>query len=253
MTNEHSTPAALWNRYVAGDDSARDLLVREHLGLVHHVARLMGARLPIEAELDELVSAGTMGLISAISSFDVRRGLSFSTFAVPRIRGAMLDELRRQDHVPRSVRRKTRDLSSARAALARTLGRNPNDVEMSEHLGVPRDTVRRWELDVEGGVQVSLERSQPERRETPVGADLIDDEAPSIEDLLTREQEVARLQDAIEELKDQERTVLALFYFEELKLGEIAEVMGLSPCRISQIRAAALVRLRARLARLRAA
>jgi RNA polymerase sigma factor FliA len=253
MTNEHSTPAALWNRYVAGDDSARDVLVREHLGLVHHVARQMGGRLPIEAELDELVSAGTMGLISAISSFDVQRGLSFSTFAVPRIRGAILDELRRQDHVPRSVRRKTRDLGSARAALARTLGRNPNDVEMSERLGVPRDTVRRWELDVEGGVHVSLERSQPERHEKPVGAELVDDEAPSIEDLLTREQEVARLQDAIEELKDQERTVLALFYFEELKLGEIAGVMGLSPCRISQIRAAALVRLRARLARLRAA
>src|SRR5689334_654154 len=200
-------PRAHWKAFAKGDPAARDALLTENLSLVHHVARQLERKLTNELDHDELVSAGTLGLMSAMNSFDPERGLAFSTFAVPRIRGAILDELRRQDHVPRSVRRKTRDLGSARAALARTLGRNPNDVEMSEHLGVPRDTVRRWELDVLGGVHVSLERSEPERREKPVGAELVDDESPSIEDLLTREQEVARLQDAIDELKDQERTV----------------------------------------------
>src|ERR671937_890292 len=96
----------------------RDALLNQHLGLVHHVARQLANRLSTAAELDELVSAGTLGLIQAVESFDKHRGLSFSTYAVPRIRGAILDELRKQDHVPRNVRRRSRDVIRARDALA---------------------------------------------------------------------------------------------------------------------------------------
>ena len=106
---------AQWLAFASGDLAARDVLLTENLSLVHHVARQLERKLSNELDHDELVSAGTLGLMSAMNSFDPSRGLAFSTFAVPRIRGAILDELRRQDHVPRSVRRKTRSqLSKAR-------------------------------------------------------------------------------------------------------------------------------------------
>src|SRR5438128_461453 len=113
----------------------RDALLTQHLGLVHHVARQLANHLSTAAELDELVSAGTLGLIQAVDSFDRNRGLSFSTYAVPRIRGAILDELRKQDHVPRNVRRRSRDVSRAREVLAGVLRRPPTVDEMSRQLG----------------------------------------------------------------------------------------------------------------------
>src|SRR5262245_62864839 len=109
----------------------RDRLLEANVGLVHHVARQLATRLSTAAELDELVGAGALGLIQAADSFDPARGLSFSTYAVPRIRGAILDELRKQDHVPRNVRRRTRDVSGARDCLAARLRRSPTDDEMS--------------------------------------------------------------------------------------------------------------------------
>src|SRR5665213_2867445 len=104
----------LWTEFARGSQDARDSLLAEHLGLVHHVARQLSRTLAPKADIDEMVSAGTMGLMSALEGFDPSRGLAFSTFAAPRIRGAILDELRRQDHVPRSVRRKARERSAAR-------------------------------------------------------------------------------------------------------------------------------------------
>src|SRR2546423_8607648 len=101
-------PPSLWQALAQGDQTARERLLAEHLSLVHHVARQLSRTLAVRVDLDELVSAGTVGLMDALDHFDVTRGLAFSTFAVPRIRGAILDELRRQDHVPRSVRRKAR-------------------------------------------------------------------------------------------------------------------------------------------------
>ena len=97
-----------------GDLAARDRLLQEHLGLVHHVARQMSKTLAADVDFDELVSSGSVGLMNALEAFDASRGLAFSTFAAPRIRGSILDELRRQDHVPRSIRRKSRDISGAR-------------------------------------------------------------------------------------------------------------------------------------------
>jgi RNA polymerase sigma factor for flagellar operon FliA len=232
----------------------REALLTQHIGLVHHVARQLARGLSTAVELDELVSAGSMGLIQAADSFDRSRGLSFSTYAVPRIRGAILDELRKVDHVPRNVRRRTRDLSRAREALGATLRRPPTEHELSSHMQVPADMLRKWELDAEGAALCSLD--QPVRGE-PAGATLAesmpDDRAMSVDDLLTHEHEVGLLRNAIARLKEQERTVLALNFFEELKLQEIATVLGLSVCRISQIRTAALAKLRVTLRDLRAA
>ncbi|MEX2152965.1 MAG: FliA/WhiG family RNA polymerase sigma factor [Gemmatimonadaceae bacterium] len=232
----------------------RDALLTQHLGLVHHVARQLANRLSTAAELDELVGAGTVGLIQAVDSFDRGRGLSFSTYAVPRIRGAILDELRKQDHVPRNVRRRTREMSRARESLAAALRRAPTVEEMSRVLQVPTEMLRKWEFDAEGAMVCSLD--QPMRSElsgVTLGDTMTDDRVASLDDVLTHEQEVEQLKIAIASLKEQERTVLALNFFEELKLQEIATVLGLSVCRISQIRTAALAKLRVRLSDLRAA
>jgi RNA polymerase sigma factor FliA len=237
---------ATWHAFAAGDLDARDLLLTDNLSLVHHVARQLERKLSNELDHDELVSAGTLGLMAAMGSFDPDRGLAFSTFAVPRIRGAILDELRRQDHVPRSVRRKTRDITSARTRLAATLCRAPEDGEVAEALGVDVQTLWKWESDVEGAVRVPIDRPANDRGETHSSPlDLLHtDPSQAIDEQLGREQEVAMLREAIMKLKEQERTVLALYYFEELKLHEIAEILGLTESRVSQIRSKALGRLR---------
>src|SRR5205823_11067113 len=138
-------------------DAEREALLNHNIGLVHHVARKLANGLSTAADLDEMVSAGSLGLIQAVDSFDSGRGLSFSTYAVPRIRGAILDELRRQDHVPRNVRRRSRDVSRAREVLAAALRRAPTDDELSRHMQVPSDMLRKWELDAEGALLCSLD------------------------------------------------------------------------------------------------
>ena len=236
---------ALWTAFAAGDVDARDALLRENLSLVHHVARQLARGLAADADVDELVSAGTMGLMAALEAFDLTRGLAFSTFAVPRIRGAILDELRRQDHVPRSVRRKTRSIAAARETLTRTLGRAPEVHEVSAALGVDATTLWRWQADVEGAMQVPLDRGTGEREGTAVSpAELLGSGEELIDERLTRQEELQLLREAMHGLKEQERTVLSLYYFEELKAREIAEVMGVSESRISQIRSKALGQLR---------
>jgi RNA polymerase sigma factor for flagellar operon FliA len=240
-----------WRAYSGGDDAARERLLAEHLGLVHFVARQVARGISVEADFDELVSAGTIGLVNALESFDTGRGLAFSTFAAPRIRGAILDELRRQDHVPRSVRRKAREIGAAREALTRLHKRVPDDREVAERLGVDLETLWRWEADVEGAVHVPLDRPAGDSTAPSPSETLAGDEGTGIEALLTHDQEVAVLREAIMGLKEQERTVLALYYFEELKLHEIAKVLELTESRVSQIRSKAIQRLRTQLAPMR--
>jgi RNA polymerase sigma factor FliA len=248
------SPGALWSACAAGDQSARERLILEHLGLVYFIARQISRTLSTSVELNELISSGTMGLMSALENFDVSRGLAFSTFATPRIRGAMLDELRRQDHVPRSVRRKGRSMSGSREALMRELGRMPEDREIAEHLGVDLDTLWRWRADVEGAIVMPLERAPGEgdgpRASSPEDTLFAEDEL-TVDDKLNHEQEVGLLKEALVTLNERERTVLSLYYYEELKLHEIATILGLTESRVSQIRTKALAKLRTELQPLR--
>lgn len=251
-----ATTTTQWQVYgEEGNLELRDQLLNEHLGLVHHVARQLSRTLSVDADFNELVSAGTIGLMNAVASFDPSRGLAFSTFAAPRIRGAILDELRRQDHVPRSVRRKSRDLTGARETLMRTLKREPEDREVAEHLNIDLGTYWRWQSEMESAVKVSLDRpAQDGDRRTTTPAELLpDNTAQTIEDELNLEQEVGILRDAILELKEQERVVLSLYYYEEMKLHEIATILGLTESRVSQIRSKAISRLRTKMAPLREA
>jgi RNA polymerase sigma factor for flagellar operon FliA len=238
-------PQSLWAAYAAGDMEARDALLRDNLSLVHHVARQLARGLAPDADLDELVSAGTMGLISAMDAFEVRRGLAFSTFAVPRIRGAILDDLRRQDHVPRSVRRKARSIAMARETLTRTFCRQPETSEVAAVLGIDPSTLWRWMADVDAAAHLPLDPGPVGRNAVTVApTECLGSPDEPVDERLTREDEVARLRDAMRGLNQQERTVLSLYYFEELKAREIAEVMGVSESRISQIRSRALCQLR---------
>lgn len=248
------SPDALWSAYAKGDQSARERLIIEHLGLVYFVARQISGSLSTDVELDELVSSGTMGLMSALENFDVMRGLAFSTFAMPRIRGAMLDELRRQDHVPRSVRRKTRSMSGSRETLMRELGRMPEDREIAEHMGVDVSTLWQWQADAEGAIVVPLEHAPSESDGPWASAPedvLFDEEELPVDDQLNHEQEVGLLKQALGTLNERERTVLSLYYYEELKLHEIATILRLTESRVSQIRTKALAKLRTELQPLR--
>lgn len=243
----------LWDAFASGDPMAREKLLTENLNLVHHVARQLSKALAAPADFDELVSCGTIGLMNALEAFEPARGLAFSTFAVPRIRGAILDELRRQDHVPRSIRRKTREISQARETLTRIFGRPASDKEVAEQLGLDLDTLWRWQADTENAVQISLDQSSSEQDGQPYlpPEALSDPHEDTIEDEINREQEKEILKQALTRLKEQERIVLTLYYFEELKLHEIADVLELTESRVSQIRAKALTRLRGELSHFR--
>lgn len=244
----------LWTQYqVDGDIDARDQLLMQHIRLVHHVARQVIRSSRVDAEFDDLVSAGTIGLMNAVDNFDPGRGLAFSTFAAPRIRGAILDDLRRRDHVPRSIRRKQRELNRARESLMATLDRLPTDAEMAEEMGIEDTKYWRWQREAEQAGRVSLDRpldpTRP-RSSTPEEV-LAGEEGEETLDALNTNEELQILRDEILKLRDQERVVLSLYYFEELKLHEIASVMGVTESRISQIRSKAIKSLRSRLAHLR--
>lgn len=240
---------SLFARSQAGDPAARAELLQLHIGIVHFIARRLARSLADEADLDELVSAGHMGLMAAVDNFDESRGLAFTTFAATRVRGAMLDELRRQDRVPRSVRAKARQLHAVRDALGNRLGRRPTQRELAMEAGMPLDRLWQWQADVDRAGQVSLD--------APVAAD--EDGARAFGDRLAtaaadpveqleREQAARLLHDALNELGEAERRVLSMYFFEDRTLQEIAPHLGVSESRVSQIRTRALRRLRDRLA-----
>lgn len=243
--------AELWQDYQTDRTaSTRDELVNAHLGLVHHVARKLQRRLSDEVEYDELLGPGAIGLMEAIETFDPDRGMAFSTFAVPRIRGAMLDDLRRRDAVPRSVREKQSALRDAEDSLRRTLGREPTATETAEELGLETEKVWSWKKTARSVWSVSLDR--------PVQVAGADGETPSLDAILPsderladedveREEMAQQLTTALLDLGERDRLVLTLYYYEELKLHQIADVLGVTESRVSQIRSAALAQLRDRL------
>lgn len=244
------TTATLWEQYQNGGDvDARDALLQQHIGLVHHVARQLTPSAGADAEFDDLVSAGTIGLIHAVDTFDPKRGLAFSTYAAARIRGAILDDRRRRDHVPRSVRRKQRALKAAQEELRESLGREPEPAEIAATLGLDIEAYWKWRDQIPESERASLDApvANAHSREITVVDVVVGDHGTETEDRINRQQEAELLAAEIGRLNKQERTVLALYYFEELKLHEIANVLGVTESRISQIRTRALRTLRERM------
>ncbi len=241
---------ALWERYRgSGDPSARKQLLDRYLGLVHRVAREVGARTPA-VELDELISAGTIGLVRALDSFDLSRGLAFSTYAVRRIRGAVLDELRSRDWRPRSVRAKSRILLAVTTSLQGKLGRAPEPRELAAALEIDLETYWQWRNASDGNVVVSIDGfvARGHGKGLRLEETLNDPDAPLQGDALRGEERARGMRHAIGTLPARERTVLALYYYEEMKLRQIAEVLHVTESRVSQIRHQALRRLKDRVA-----
>jgi RNA polymerase sigma factor for flagellar operon FliA len=243
------TPTAPVARDAAATD--RDSLIRQHLPLVRYIARRLQRRLSTEADFDELVSAGTLGLLGAADHFDPARGLRFSTFAAPRIQGAMLDELRRLDRATRVQRRKARALEHTRERLAQRTHGVPTTREVAAALGVDVGTVHAWDVDVERFHAVPLDATADD--DAGPGAPLEPACTMDVEDRVTREQVMARVRAAIAELPTRERQALALTYLEGLPLQSVARLLGVTESRVSQLRTRALGLLRARLAPLAAA
>jgi len=238
---------SLWRGYrEQGDPLAREQLLLKNLPLVHHVARQVRRRSRVDTEYDELVSAGTIGLIQAIDNFDINRGLAFSTYAAPRIRGAILDDHRRRDRVPRSIRRKQRDIAGAHEELTEQLGRAPNDQETAATLGIEPERLWQWQRETEHAVRVSLDKpvdTEAGRHTTPEEM-LVGQSGVEIEDHVSKQEEVKVLRREITKLKKRERIVLSLYYFENLKLREIGQVLNVTESRVSQIHSQAIANLR---------
>ena len=229
----------LWRHFKeSGDRSARDRLVVHYSPLVKYVAGRVRAGMPANVQQDDLISDGVVGLIGAIDNFDVERGLQFQTYAVPRIRGAIVDGLRASDWVPRLVRDQMRDISTATAVLERRLQRSPLESELAEELGVSEQ-------------ELSKRYSQSSYAAlSSIDSDYIDDyvASPTTPGALgAREDLPADFLDAVRGLPERDQIVMALYYWEHLSLADIGQVLVVSESRVSQLMTRATLELRRRI------
>lgn len=236
-----------WQRWWSVRDPAdRERLIVHYSPLVKFVAGRLGAGLPDSVDPGDLVGFGVFGLMDAIDRFDEDRGTRFSTFAVPRIRGAILDGLRSLDWVPRSVRTRSRAVQEAIARLEVRLGRSPSDDEIAAELGVVTEEFQRWLANIAvatvGPLDHVVRSGAHLRSVTEIPAS---DPSPQA-DLEDRELRHS-VRSELRRLPDRERTVLALYYDEGLTLVEIGEILGVSESRVSQIHTRAVLQLRSRL------
>lgn len=240
----------LWLKWKeAGDSDARKQLIEHYLPLVDYVSSRMSASLPKNVTKDDLASHGVMGLIDAIEKFDYQRGLQFETYASWRIRGAIIDGLRHGDWVPRSVRDKAKKMEDAYAVLEQRYLRSATDEEICEYLQISQKEFQTMLQEVAVAAVCSLEDPiREEESETRMSL-LVDDKALNPESKVHENYLKETLLLGLERLTEKERTVVSLFYYEDLSLSEIAEVMSLSPSRISQLHSKAILRLRGTLAK----
>ncbi|WP_252105820.1 MULTISPECIES: RNA polymerase sigma factor FliA [unclassified Halomonas] len=216
-------------------------MVNQHMPLVRRQALALQVRLPASIELDDLIQAGMVGLLEALGRFDAAQGASFATFASQRIRGAMVDELRTRDWLPRSVRRSARAMDESVRRLEQSLGRAPEESEIARDLDIPIDEYQQLLADTNSGHLLPFEELLEEGGE-PVQESL---NAP-FEELLDGQQRETLIA-AIEALPEREKLLMALYYQEELNLKEVGAVLGVTESRVSQLHSQAISRLRARL------
>jgi RNA polymerase sigma factor FliA len=242
----------LWSRYKKkGDEKARERLVLAYSPLVKFVAGRMSSGLPAHIEEADLISYGLLGLIGAIERFEPEREIKFETFAVARIKGSIIDELRSLDWVPRSVRAKAREIEAAHTKLERELGRTPTDEEVSNALEMSIDEFQEALIQISNSSLVALDELWAVSDASGDQVSLLDTmRDPSAVDP-ARELGVSELKDrlahAISRLPEREKLVVALYYYENLTLREIGEVLGVTESRVSQLHTKAVLRLKARL------
>ncbi len=244
--------AELWHRYkVAGDERARERLVVAYSPIVKYVAGRMAAGLPSHVDQGDLISYGLIGLIKAIERFELDREVKFETYAITRIRGAIIDELRSLDWVPRSVRSRAREIERANAKLANRLQRAPTDEELAEELEITEEELRESLIKISNSTIVALDElwaiSDSSGDQVSLLDTLEDPDAPDPEKLLHVSEVKDRLAEAIALLPERERVVVALYYYENLNLREIAQILQVTESRVSQLHTKAVLRLRSSL------
>lgn len=232
-----------WDAFHASQEAtARDWLVVHYASLVKFVAGRLAAGLPKSVDTGDLVSAGVFGLMNAIDKFDPANGAKFETYAIPRIRGAILDGLRALDWVPRSVRSRSRSVQDAIAQLEHQLGRTPTDEEIAEELKITVEELEKWLSDIAAGSVGPLDHVAMDNTAAEANAQI----QPG------RAMEEGELRDAmraeISKLPEREQAILILYYEDGLTLSEIGDALGVTESRISQIHTKAVLQLRSRLA-----
>jgi RNA polymerase sigma factor for flagellar operon FliA len=247
----------LWRRYGEGDEVAREKLVLNYAPLVKVVAGRVGSRLPPHVDEADLISFGLTGLMGAIERYEPDRGFKFETFAIVRIRGAMIDSLRSLDWVPRRVRKTARELERAESRLGARLGRAPSEAELAEGLGIGVEKLQGCLLEIANSRIYSFDAPLPGRRDEGSADEtsLLDlvpssglaDPQEALNESRGAGPASATLSGAIEGLPEREQFILACRYRDDLRLGEIGEVLGVSESRASQLHTKALISLRAAL------
>jgi RNA polymerase sigma factor for flagellar operon FliA len=242
----------LWRRYKAtGSERAREQLVVAYSPLVKYVAGRMSSGLPAHVEEADLISYGLIGLINAIERFDPSREIKFETYAITRIKGAIIDELRALDWVPRSVRARAREIERVHGRLEHRLHRTPTDEEMAQEMGMSTEEFQEALVKISNSTVVALDElwavSDASGDQVSLLDTLHDPDAPDPQQVLDASELKDRLADAISALPEREKLVIALYYYENLTLREIGEVLGVTESRISQLHTKAVLRLKSRL------
>src|ERR671927_65091 len=242
----------MWRRYkTTGDPHARERLVVAYSPLVKYVSGRMASGLPAHVEESDLISYGLVGLINAIERFEPERDIKFETYAITRIKGAIIDELRSLDWVPRSVRSRAREIEKANSKLEHKLQRAPTDDEMALELEMSVDEFQEALLQISNSTVAALDElwtvSDSSGDQVSLLDTLQDPGAPDPAAVMDASEVKDRLADAIARLPEREKLVVALYYYENLTLREIGEVLGVTESRVSQLHTKAVLRLRSRL------
>ncbi len=245
------TEEQLWKRYKKNrDPEIRNALIRQYAPLVKYVAGKVAIGMPHNVEFDDLVGYGVFGLFDAIEKFDPGKHVKFKTYAVTRIRGAIFDELRLIDWVPRSVRQKTREIEEAVRHLEASLGRTATDKEIARELGISVKEFEKLMLKISGTSILSLSDvwyTGDDNDKVSI-ADSIESPQSLNPDIIVEKSEIRQvIIKAIGELPEKEKKVLVLYYYEDLTLKEIGQVLEVTESRVSQLHTKAIVRLRAKL------
>ena len=242
----------LWRRYKGtGDRHARERLVVAYSPLVKYVSGRMASGLPAHVDEADLISYGLIGLINAIERFDLEREIKFETYAITRIKGAIIDELRSLDWVPRSVRARAREIERANAKLEHKLQRAPTDDEMALELDMSVQEFHDALLQISNSTVAALDElwsvSDSSGDQVSLLDTLTDENAPDPAAVMDQTDLKDRVAEAIARLPEREKLVVALYYYENLTLREIGEVLGVTESRVSQLHTKAVLRLRSRL------
>ncbi len=245
--------AEVWKAFKEDQTSQelRNKLIERYLPLVRYNAERVWAKLPDGVDLQDLISAGVFGLMDAIEAFDMTRGVKFETYCVPRIRGAMLDELRTMDWVPRLVRSKASKLEAARKAAEAEFGRPPSDKEVAEKLQIPMEEYDRLKSEASAVGLVSLNKKwyETDSYKDVREIDILEDSKGEDPTCGIQKRDLMKL--VTKGLNRNERLIIILYYYEELTMKEIGSTLGLSESRVSQMHSSIVARLKDQLRRRR--